>query len=40
MSRSFHLAHADIGRSRFELLFEHGASGEAFTLRGRFEVST
>lgn len=39
MSGSFHLAHANIARSRFELLWKHGPSAEAFTLRDRFEDS-
>jgi hypothetical protein len=39
MSGSFHLAHANIARSRFDLLLKHGPSADAFILRDRFEVS-
>jgi hypothetical protein len=39
MSGSFHLAHANTARSRFELMWKHGPSAKAFTPTDRFEVS-
>jgi hypothetical protein len=38
MPESFHLAHANIARWRFGLLWEQGSTSEAFTFRNRFEA--
>ncbi len=38
MPDSLHLAHANIARWRFELLWESGPTPDAFTFRNRFEA--